>query len=574
MKIVGNVKGLNSRQVKTLERLFDRKMRAAAIITAEFAHHMTAIAAESHRKIGVLMDRRGHVEHVVVGDALRVDLPDIGRQRAGVSRLRGLRLLVATPTSSGALTTADELTDLSKLRLDLVCSVEALADGRPGAVEYAHVVPGDDAQAPLVVRFGHVNALEVDFLELIAALEEESERKADRRIKTKGTPALLVHIDTGEKDSASRLKEMHELCRTANVEIVHIEEQRKGRVDPKFVVGSGKLKAIELSALDLGVEVIIFDRDLTPPQSRAITNRTELKVIDRTQLILDIFAQRATSHDGKLQVELAQLKYMLPKLIQKNTAMSRLTGGIGGRGPGETKLEVNRRRAHDRIALLEGQLSKLGQQRQLRRSRRKTRNVPIVSIVGYTNAGKSTLLNTLTNSEVLAEDKLFATLDPTSRRLRFPKDREIVLTDTVGFIRDLPKDLVAAFKATLEELDDADVLVHVVDIADPDFELHIKAVRKILDELGLEKKSVILVFNKADVIGYETAAELAHLHNAVATSALDKFKTAALLQTIEELLWQANRTEPALSQAEVTYSVIVPEVPSVDDEADGGLVTP
>jgi len=367
---------------------------------------------------------------------------------------------------------------------------------------------------------------------------------------------------------------MHELCRTANVEIVHIEEQRKGRVDPKFVVGSGKLKAIELSALDLGVEVIIFDRDLTPPQSRAITNRTELKVIDRTQLILDIFAQRATSHDGKLQVELAQLKYMLPKLIQKNTAMSRLTGGIGGRGPGETKLEVNRRRAHDRIALLEGQLSKLGQQRQLRRSRRKTRNVPIVSIVGYTNAGKSTLLNTLTNSEVLAEDKLFATLDPTSRRLRFPKDREIVLTDTVGFIRDLPKDLVAAFKATLEELDDADVLVHVVDIADPDFELHIKAVRKILDELGLEKKSVILVFNKADVIGYETAAELAHLHNAVATSALDKFKTAALLQTIEELLWQANRTEPALSQAEVTYSVIVPEVPSVDDEADGGLVTP
>lgn len=560
-KIAGNIKGLNSRQLKILERLFKRKMRAAAIITAEFAHHMTAIAAESHRKIGVIMDRRGQVAHVVVGDALRIDLPDIGRQRAGASRLRGLRLLIATPTGSGVLISPDELTDLTKLRLDLVGGIEALDDGRPGELEYAHLVPGDTQTPWLSVRVPHVNALDVDFLELVGALEDESERKTDRRIQTTGTPALLVHIDTGEKDAASRLKEMHELCRTADVEIVHIEEQRRSRVDPKFVVGSGKLKDVELAALDLGVQVIIFDRDLTPTQSRAISERTELKVIDRTQLILDIFAQRATSHDGKLQVELAQLKYVLPKLIQKNTAMSRLTGGIGGRGPGETKLEVNRRRARDRITQLEQQLTKLGQQRQLRRSRRKNRNVPIVSIVGYTNAGKSTLLNALTNAEVLCEDKLFATLDPTSRRLRFPKDREIVLTDTVGFIRDLPKDLVAAFKATLEELDDADVLVHVVDISDEDFELQVKAVRKILDDLGLEKKSRILVFNKADVIGYELATDLGRLHDAVVTSALDRATTSELLSNIEELLWQANRVEPSLQEAEVTYSVVPLDAP-------------
>ena len=265
----------------------------------------------------------------------------------------------------------------------------------------------------------------------------------------------------------SRVAELSELCRTANVRVSGVMEQRRHEADPKYLVGRGKLEEILIRAMQLDANALIFDPDLTPVQAHAIADFTDLKVIDRTMLILDIFAQRAKSRDGKLQVELAQLRYRLPRLHEKNTMMSRLTGGIGGRGPGETKLEENRRRARERIHRLEKEIDRFGEQRAGRRAERVRRGLPIVAIVGYTNAGKSTLLNTLTGSEVLAEDKLFATLDPTTRRLRFPREREIILADTVGFIRDLPRDLAQAFRATLEELDQADLLLHVVDAADP-----------------------------------------------------------------------------------------------------------
>ena len=302
-------------------------------------------------------------------------------------------------------------------------------------------------------------------------------------------------------------------------------------------------------------EVLVANSNLTPGQARAISDATELKVLDRTMLILDIFAQHATSRDGKLQVELAQLRYALPRLIEKNTMMSRLTSGpggkagLGGRGPGETKLEINRRRARERIQLLDKRLEDLADDRRLRRQRRVDRAVPVLAICGYTNAGKSTLLNHLTEGtdagsprgKALAEDKLFATLDPISRRLRFPHEREVVITDTVGFIRDLPAELTRAFRATLEEMADADLLVHVVDAADPDRDQHIRAVEGILADLGLSEKPRLIVWNKADKLQSEDADHLASHGGGFVVSALDRQTFGPLLLAIERGLWQQGK---------------------------------
>ena len=276
--------------------------------------------------------------------------------------------------------------------------------------------------------------------------------------------------------------------------------QRRRKPDHKYVVGKGKLQTVLVRAMQLDAEVLIFDAELSPSQLRNIATDTELKVVDRTSLILDIFSQRATTREGKLQVELAQLRYRKPRLALMPTAMSRLTGGIGGRGPGETKLEINRRRADERQTRLEKQLKKLSKQRALRRNRRRRVGLPHVAIVGYTNAGKSTMLNRMTRSDVDAEDKLFATLDPTSRRLRFPEEREVILTDTVGFIRQLPKDLVHAFRSTLEEVAEADLLVHVIDSSSPQIQTHIDEVDQTLAALGVEDMPTIRVLNKIDAV--------------------------------------------------------------------------
>jgi GTP-binding protein HflX len=318
--------------------------------------------------------------------------------------------------------------------------------------------------------------------------------------------------------------------------------QVRERFDPRYLVGKGKLDQILLRASELDVTTIIFDHDLSPSQASAIARLTDLKVIDRTQLILDIFAQRAESVDGKLQVELAQLKYALPRLSQKDDSLSRLTGGIGGRGPGETKLEIGRRRARERVSSLEARLKELAKQRRQRRSHRKRQDVPIVSIVGYTNAGKTTLLNTLTDAQALAEDKLFATLDTRTRRLRFPEDREVVITDTVGFIRDLPEQLFAAFRATFEEMADADLLLHVIDSADPDREQQIATTEKLLAELDLHEIPRLLVYNKADRVDAQTRDRIAAGHvDAVLVSATERESTRPLLRLIGARLshrWQ------------------------------------
>lgn len=546
--VVGNTNGLKASQLDALQRIYRRRLDGAVVISPELANFMCELSAEMHRQVGVLIDRRGNIEHVMVGDASRIVLPDVGRLRGAAGRFRGLRLVKTNLRNEGL--TRDDLTDLTLLRFDLVASIAVASGGRAGLVHIGHLLP-DNPEGRLWEELPPelAHAQTTDFAELMAALEAEFNRIRVLQTTDEDTDrALLVHVAIGRtRDSEARIAELRELCRTAGVHVLDVIRQQRPKADPRYVVGRGKLEQILLRAMQLGAETVIFDQDLTPGQCRAIAGFTELKIVDRTMLILDIFAQHATSRDGKLQVELAQLRYALPRLAEKNTMMSRLTGGIGGRGPGETKLEINRRRARDRIRLLEKKLEQLAKNRRLRRRRRSVRSVPIVAIVGYTNAGKSTLLNALTQGDAKAENKLFATLDPISRRLRFPQEREVVLTDTVGFIRDLPPALMAAFRATLEELADADLLIHVVDASDDDHAQHVDSVNRLLGELELGEKRRVVAFNKCDRIDPEVASRRADAYGAHVISALERTSFHSLLCDVEASLWREGVSVPGLA---------------------------
>jgi GTPase len=552
-ELFGNTTGLSPSSHKLLERLYRRKVPLEQIASAELTRTLVDASRETGRQVGVLVHRSGQIDYVVVGDATRLMLPDIGRLRAAEGRFRGLRLVHTHLHGEGL--SRDDLVDLVRLRLDLVAALQLGHDGEPRGLSYAYNVPAGEGEPPYR-EAGPVplGKLDVDFGALVSGLEAEFARRArTREVRAKDGRALLVHVAEKNRPGAlaaaeERLRELRELARTAGVEAVDTILQARDRVDPKFVLGRGKLNDVLLRAAELDAETLIFDHELSPSQASAIAKHTDLKVIDRTQLILDIFAQRAESSDGKLQVELAQLKYSLPRLAQKDDSLSRLTGGIGGRGPGETKLEIGRRRAKERVAHLEAQLRQLGKRREQRRRRRAA--VPIVAIVGYTNAGKSTLLNALTGAGVLAEDKLFATLDTRSRRLRFPEEREVVVTDTVGFIRELPEDLFAAFRATFEEAADADLLLHVVDASDPARGDHIRTTETLLAELDLASLPRLIVYNKADLLAPgEGERVVAGRPNAALVSALHRETTRALLKKIADHLadrWkQAELAPPA-----------------------------
>ena len=539
IQVFGNTRGLKASQAKQLERLFKRRLPADRLVSNEFARQLTEISHDVRRQVGVLADRRGDIQHVMVGNARAIELPDWGRLRAGRGRLRGLRCIHTHLADEGL--SRDDLTDLAVLRLDAMVSIGVLEDGLPGLAHTAFLAPAnEDNRATELLEACHPAQLDIDFDVYIRELESALARTTGVHEVAGSERALLVSVNAGrDRETLDiHLDELRELARTAGVEVAGVITQNRNKPDPKTVVGAGKLSDLVIRCFQQDIELVIFDQDLEPAQARNLADRMELRVIDRTQLILDIFAQRATTADGKLQVELAQLRYRMPRLAQRaDLSLSRLAGGIGGRGPGESRLESDRRRVRERIARLEKDLKRLAGQRQGRRQRRGRREVPVLSIVGYTNAGKSTLLQALTQSKVFVEDKLFATLDPVSRRLRFPRDREVIITDTVGFIRDLPSDLMTAFRATLEEMRDARLLIHVVDANAPDFERRIAAVRKVLDNIELNEKPELLVFNQIDRLPEGEGEALARRYGGVAVSGLEGQGLTELLKAAERVLW-------------------------------------
>ncbi len=525
------------------------------MIHPELGREIASLSYELSRQVGLLIDRGGVVRHVIIGDTHHIEIPELGRARAGTNRLRGLRCVhthLGTPHLS-----QEDLTDMALLRLDMMASVKVDEKGSAQHIQVAHPLPssirrneeaGDflngTKEPPWeILEFRELSQMDLDISTLILSLEGEFARvqrassRLDGREKT-----LLVLVDMGDRKKRpleAELDELAALAQEAGLTPVGRVVQRRRAVEPRYVIGRGRLADILIRSLQLGVEALVFAHELTPSQVRSLGDFTDLKILDRTQIILDIFAQRAVSRVGKLQVELAQLRYMLPRLSTKSTAMSRLTGGIGGRGPGETKLEIHRRRAHERIRRLENDLKNIQQKRIQGRLRRQRRKVPVLSFVGYTNAGKSTLLNTLTHSQILAEDRLFATLDTSSRRLRLPREQEVIITDTVGFIHDLPNELVSAFRSTLEELGEADLLLHVVDTSDPGCEENLTAVESLLAKLGLDNIPLLRVFNKMDKADEIQIMNLCRRYEGVAACGVDPATLIPLLEEAADRLGKA-----------------------------------
>ena len=535
--IYGNTTGLKPAEMKTLERLYRRKMQSGTVITPEAARALSEASAEIGRQVGLIIDRSGSIRNVLVGTNHDILIPDLSEHRLGARRLRGVRF-IHTHLKDQPLNHED-LTDLALLRLDMIAALAVRPDGLPGNISIAYLIPPNPEEKLYeVLPPQSMHGVNIDAAEFIADIERQMERAQTAVEVAKKDRAILVSVSKKSRhEQEESIEELRELARSDGITVLDTVIQRPHDINPKYLLGEGKLKDLIIRSQQLGADLIVFDQNLTPAQVKSIGDITEMRVIDRTQLILDIFARRAHSGDGKVQVELAQLKYRLPRLSERSTALSRLTGGIGGRGPGETRLEVDMRRSRDKIRRLEKQLDALGKARDQRRERRVKSDIPIVSIAGYTNAGKSTLFNALTRSEVKTEDLLFATLDTATRRLRFPRDREVVITDTVGFIKDLPKDLLGAFRATLDEMQDADLILHVVDISNPRFEQQMESVNKLLTEIGLHEIPQLIVLNKVDLVNSLWARAIAARFKGVACSAIDPDTFGVLLKEIEKRVW-------------------------------------
>jgi GTP-binding protein HflX len=589
-QIYGNMTGVAPHARKLLERIYRRRVPLDSIATPELVRSLADATHALQRQVGALVHRSGAVDTVVVGTSTGLMLPDIGRLRAAQGRFRALRL-VHTHLYGEPLT-RDDLVDLTRLRLDLVCAVLLNSDGDPTALTWAYNMPGEAHPDAVGGASGASRAADDEALsrkspngqsssqhtqtngggkyevvgprpygqpqphfgQLISSLEEEFARRARTR-EVQRERALLVHVGDKRPGAMNRAKsslaELASLAETAGVSVADRIIQLRDRIDPKLVLGRGKLDEVVMHAIDLDVGVLIFDRELSPSQSHGIATSTDLRVLDRSQLILDIFAQHAATRDGKLQVELAQLKYRLPFLSQTDDALSRLTGGIGGRGPGETKLELGRRQARDRVSRLERELKDVARKRDQLRRRRVLGPDPIVALVGYTNAGKSTLLNALTKAGVLAEDKLFATLDPRARRLRLPDGSHVVLTDTVGFIRDMPQDLFTAFKATFDEAAVADLLLHVLDVSSPESLEQERTTERILDQLELDQKPRLTVLNKADLM-VDKPASTADGGDSVFLSATTGYGIPRLLERIQQVVWRPSLAPPQATPCDLS----------------------
>ncbi|MBL4848956.1 MAG: GTPase HflX [Planctomycetes bacterium] len=508
-KVGGDLTGLKKSERSALERLYRRRIDPDQAATPELIRELATRAAGLGRRLGLLLDRRGSVTHVFVGQRKSIEIPALGRQRRGAGRLKGLRWLVTTHREDPSL---DDLNALVRNRFDLLLRIGVGEEGEATFLQEVHLAPAqeDGSGAHVVGPRTAPNAVRRDLTLFLRELErafEEATPPAQRLDGRELEPALLVVVASGAKPARDQEEnELRELAQGASLDVKGILRQRLDRPNPHTLLGKGKVSDLAALALTTNAKVVCFGVELAPRQQVALEDLLGgVRVIDRTQLILELFAQRARTHAGKLQVEVARLRYQLPRLLGRGEGMTRIGGGKGAgfgrtKGSGEKKLEVDRRRIRDRISQMERELTRLGRQRGLRRQRRAKNRLPHVALVGYTNVGKSTLFNRLTGAKVVTKDQVFASLDPTLRQRRLPKGRRVVLSDTVGFIRRLPKDLLKAFSATLDEIEGASLLVHVADASDPHTLGHLEAVRGLLKDLGRGEIPELLCFNKADLL--------------------------------------------------------------------------
>lgn len=499
--VQGNIDGIRRTALERLEALYQMTVPAPQAVSREIAELLAELTSQINREIAVYLNRHGKVVDVAVGNSDTITLPPAAGRRT-TERLNGLRCIHTHPNGNSQLSSLD-LSSLSTMRFDLLAAL-AVEEGEVIDVSFGIIAGMETNDQPIVNTLGPLTLddfIQMDFFYLVQELERLTANATDSKAVSQlhSERALLVGIERqGSWDVDDSLRELAQLAETAGAEIVGDLRQKRDRPDAAFFVGRGKVQEIGYHRQALNANLIIFDDELSPAQQRNLEQELGTKVLDRTALILDIFAQRARTHEGKLQVELAQLKYNLPRLGGQGLVLSRLGGGIGTRGPGETKLEVDRRRIRSRISDIENEIKHIKKQRNLHRQRRQAAQIPSVALVGYTNAGKSTLLNALTDAGVFAEDKLFATLDPVTRKITLPGGMDVLITDTVGFIQKLPHQLVMAFRATLEEVVQADLLLHVIDLSHPRHEEQSDAVFYVLGELGASEKQVITVYNKVD----------------------------------------------------------------------------
>lgn len=546
-EIYGNLKGIRNSVIDELKTFYDIRIEGGSLLNTELALRMADVTDFINREVSVYLSRSGQVLAVAVGNDQSVELPPVEGRR-GTSRLSGVRCVHTHPNGNPNLSGVD-ISALKNNRFDAMVAIGVTSPNFSESVLTFGMITGiDDNEQYEVECYGTLTPTEAEgifFPNLVATVERILDKQSGSASLAQGTErAIIVGMEYGGGASIigwsaeDSLEELKQLADTAGAEVVARFLQKRPKPDPAFFIGRGKVQELALYVQQENVDLCIFDDELSPAQQRNIEQAMGVRVLDRTALILDIFAQRAHTNEGKLQVELAQLQYTLPRIMGKGLSLSRLGGGIGTRGPGETKLEVDRRRIRDRIAYIKGCISKVKNVRTLQRSGRAKASVPTVSLVGYTNAGKSTLLNTLTNSDIYAQDQLFATLDPTTRQLDLPNKQQAILTDTVGFIQRLPHQLVAAFQSTLEEVVEADVLLHVIDVSHELYKEQANAVYHVLEELGAKDKTIITVYNKIDKLpeGSALAERLAKEENSICISAKARLNLDGLLALIAENL--------------------------------------
>jgi GTP-binding protein HflX len=540
---LAQAKGLKPYQRKQLQRLYQLRLPPNRLVTVEFAQRLGALTQDlESQPISVYLNRRGQVIRVGLGSPFETQIPAWELPRQGAERLSGIRCITTQVGPGGPSQKA--LTAMALQRLDalITLSVSPLegklrrGGGATGFVKcayLAHLVPEEGRRWQVSEPLPLGILAEQDLQELVTELEDGFRRQATaRQVDPKQERAILVGLQgpgQSYEDLMDALAELGRLVESAGGQVLQTIWQRRESPDSATVIGSGKVQELALLVQDLGANLVVFDRELTPSQVRNLAETLGVRVVDRSEVILDIFAQRARTRAGKLQVELAQLQYLLPRLAGRGRTMSRLGGGIGTRGPGETQLETERRAIQRRISKLRQEVEELRRHRQRLRQRREGSQIPVVALVGYTNAGKSTLLNALTHAQVYVADQLFATLDPTTRRLELPGQQAVLLTDTVGFLTELPEQLVEAFQATLEEVTEADALLHVVDLSHPNWEGQIEAVEKLLDQMPLTTGPRQLVFNKIDRLDPEWVEDVRLLY----PKAL--FVSAATGQNLDQL---------------------------------------